>query len=219
MADNAGNDDSFARRQACAHPRKATSADREMLVRTLTRAFAKDPVFDWFLRPDKKRDAAREAFFDFFITSLALPTNETWMPDDGAAAAIWMPPSGAGMNLSVVQELKLLPRLIFMTGGWRMGRTAKIREALGKHHPTAPDHWYLGFIGVDPARQGKGLGSTLLESHLKRVDAERLPAYLEASSPDNMKLYLRHGFQVREEFRAAPDAPPMWAMWREPKLA
>jgi len=51
---------------------------------------------------------------------------------------------------------------------------------------------------------------------LTRCDAEKACAYLEASTPNNARLYARHGFKVTAEHRMAPDAPPMWLMWREP---
>ena len=51
-------------------------------------------------------------------------------------------------------------------------------------------------IGVDPSRQGQGLGSALLKAGLQRCDEEGLPAYLESSSPKNVPLYERHGFEV-----------------------
>jgi GNAT superfamily N-acetyltransferase len=211
------NDEIFDRRRACSQPRKALASDQATIAGVLSRAFAKDPVFDWILRADKKRDAARDTFFEFFVKTMGLPSGELWLSQDGSAAAAWMPPAHGGMTVSMIQELFLLPKLIFMTRGTRMGRIAKLREALAKHHPKTPDHWYLAFIGVEPSLHGKGLGSALLEANLARVDEWGLPAYLEASSRDNVRLYQRHGFHIRQEFRAAPDAPPMWSMWREPQ--
>jgi len=71
-------------------------------------------------------------------------------------------------------------------------------------------------IGVRPEWQGRGFGSALLRPILERCDRERLPAYLEASSPRNRALYERHGFAVVEEMRVS-DSPPVWRMWREAK--
>jgi len=50
---------------------------------------------------------------------------------------------------------------------------------------------------------------------LARCDAERAPAYLEASSPRNRALYERHGFAVTEEFALGRGAPRQWRMWRD----
>lgn len=85
-----------------------------------------------------------------------------------------------------------------------------------RKHPHEP-HWYLPAIGITPAWQGRGYGAALLRPMLERCDAERLPAYLEASTPRNVALYERNGFTVVEEGHYARDAPPLWRMWREPK--
>ena len=76
--------------------------------------------------------------------------------------------------------------------------------------------YYLNLLGVDPAHHGRGFGSALLAATLRRCDAESSPAYLEATSPRNRRLYARHGFEVVGEI-ALLDGPSLWRMWREPR--
>ena len=75
-------------------------------------------------------------------------------------------------------------------------------------------YFYLAFLAVAPRMQGRGLGSSLLERTLARVDAVRGNAYLENSNPRNLRLYERAGFSLIREIRARKDAPPIYAMWR-----
>jgi ribosomal-protein-alanine N-acetyltransferase len=52
-------------------------------------------------------------------------------------------------------------------------------------------------IGVDPAAQGRGIGTLLLRTLLAAADAERAPVYLEVRT-DNapaLALYAAHGFE------------------------
>ncbi len=63
--------------------------------------------------------------------------------------------------------------------------------------------------------RGKGLGSSILEATLKKVDEDRMPAFLDNSNPKNTRLYERHGFRVVTEYRARKDAPPVFGMWRD----
>lgn len=79
-------------------------------------------------------------------------------------------------------------------------------------HPEEP-HWYLAMIGVDPSRQGRGLGSALLKAALRVVDEAGAPAYLESSNPRNTPLYERFGFQVMGKV-APGDFPGLEPMWR-----
>jgi ribosomal protein S18 acetylase RimI-like enzyme len=84
-------------------------------------------------------------------------------------------------------------------------------EQMERYHPKEP-HWYLPLIGVDPACQGQGHGSTLMRHAVDRCDREGLPAYLESSNPRNISLYLRHGFEIMGEIQggASPRMTPMY---------
>jgi ribosomal protein S18 acetylase RimI-like enzyme len=88
-------------------------------------------------------------------------------------------------------------------------------EAMAKYHPTEP-HWYLPLIGVDPSHQGKGHGAELMTHALQRCDREQVPAYLEASSPRNISLYRRHGFETLGTIQVG-SSPPLVPMLRVPR--
>jgi hypothetical protein len=49
---------------------------------------------------------------------------------------------------------------------------------------------------------------------LARVDADRMPAYLESSNQRNLAFYGRHGFEMTSEV-VIPSGPRVWPMWRE----
>jgi len=89
----------------------------------------------------------------------------------------------------------------------------EVLEQIGLHHIEEP-HWYLPMIGVDPSRQGQGLGSALLAHALARCDAEHMPAYLESSNPATVPLYQRHGFRVTAEIQAGA-SPVIYPMLRD----
>jgi ribosomal protein S18 acetylase RimI-like enzyme len=84
------------------------------------------------------------------------------------------------------------------------------------HHPRDP-HLYLAVLGVDPARQGQGIGSRLLRPGLELCDAEGLPAYLETAKERNLDFYGRHGFRVTGRMSLPRGGPPIWLMWRDPR--
>jgi ribosomal protein S18 acetylase RimI-like enzyme len=194
--------------------RRALAPDRAAVVRTLARAFDADPVVGYFARSDAKRTKAIETIFDVSFLALTLPYGETWMTDDGRGVALWAPPnkwSTAGGILSG-------PRLIGAVGLPRVVSRIRAVSRVQALHPKAP-HYYLYALGVDPAHQGKGLGSALLHAVLARCDADRACAYLEASTPANARLYARHGFRTTQELAIAPDGPTVSLMWREPAPA
>ena len=87
---------------------------------------------------------------------------------------------------------------------------------LERHHPKSPEHWYLHYLGVEPRRQGKGLGGALLAPVLERCDAEGIPAYLESSTEPQPELYERNGFDLTDVFNMPVKGPPVREMWRDP---
>ena len=71
-------------------------------------------------------------------------------------------------------------------------------------------------LGVEPALQGKGIGTQLMAPVLEKADRERMPAYLESSKEQNIPLYERNGFKVTKE-HTIKDGPKIWLMWRDPR--
>jgi len=77
-------------------------------------------------------------------------------------------------------------------------RTARVDHEMRKRHPHYR-HWYLWILGVEPERQGQGLGSVLLRSLSDKAEADGVPCYLETDKPSSVKIYERHGYRVEAE--------------------
>lgn len=208
-------DEITALRRGSETPVRAGAADLAGVADDLSAAFAIDPMFDWFMRDDARREPARLKLFKRLV-GMALADGEVLRPASGGAASIWLPSESLGPG-SLLEELRVIPTILAATGFARLSRMAAMRTAMDKHHPMERAHAYLWFLGVRPQAQGLGVGSRLLAAGLQRVDAVGLPAYLESSSPANVPLYRRHGFEVTREIQPTPDSPVMWAMWREPR--
>jgi ribosomal protein S18 acetylase RimI-like enzyme len=153
-----------------------------------------------------------ERGFGLYLRKLWLPQEECYTTDGIVGTAVWELPDQ--WQVGVLQQLRLLPA---MAGIYRrfLPRLMRALNALESNHPDEP-HYYLPFIGIDPEWQGRGLGAALMRPILDRCDKGGIPAYLEATTPRNLALYERHGFEVTEEFQFAKGAPPMWRMWRKP---
>ncbi|HVV65348.1 MAG TPA: GNAT family N-acetyltransferase [Rhizomicrobium sp.] len=208
------NQDRHALLAAARDPRRAREADAGSLARLFAAAFLSDPVFEWIARPGAGRARALERFFFWLLRHRAIPFGEVWVAQ-GAAAA-WLPPGAPASPGGLAQQLMLLPTFVRLCGFSRLMRGSAVGEAMEKSHPREA-HFYLAFVAVAPRLQGMGLGGTMLESTLRRVDEQGLPAYLENSNPRNARLYERLGFRTRRNI-APPGAPAMMAMWRPAPL-
>lgn len=191
-----------------------TAADVGPVARALAEAFEHDPHFSWIVQDERRRLGRLEAGFRAFISHLWLPHDHGYTHERSTGGALWMPPET--WHVGPVAQLRLAPATVRALRR-DTPRLLKALNFIERKHPRSPGHWYLPIIGVTPAWQGRGFGAALMRPVLERCDRERTAAYLEASSPRNRALYERHGFEVIEECRYAPDGPPLWRMWREPR--
>jgi len=190
-------------------PRKARASDRPAISAVMAEAFFDDPVFRWLTPDDGDRRRVLPAFFELATTIFA-KHDETWcVGDDVGGAAIWAP---AGVEpMSEAEGEAFATRCVELAGPYA-DRWAEFVALLDHNHPHHAEHAYLWFLAVRPAWQERGHGSALLRAVLDRAGT---PAYLDATSPDNRRLYERHGFRVIGELAVA-GGPPVWQMWREP---
>lgn len=193
--------------------RKAEPENVAGLAETLARAFYDDPLVSWALRHRSRRLEIARRGFDLFLSRIWLRHGETYTVENSAGVCVWEPPGT--WKRGIGEQLLLLPAMLRIYGRL-LPRVLGTFNAVEKGHPMEP-HYYLAFVGVEPASQGQGMGSILMHPVLQRCDTEGIPAYLEASAPRNRDLYERHGFEVTEEIRPGRSGPPIWRMWRDPR--
>jgi ribosomal protein S18 acetylase RimI-like enzyme len=192
--------------------RPATEADVALLAPALAAAFAGDPPMA-HLVPGPGRERRLRRYFARVLPATYLPRGEVWMSEEPAGAAVWVAPGR--WPLPARDSLPVAGTLLRTFGRHPLRALAGIRE-IERGHPTEP-HWYLDYVGVDPADHGRGTGTRLLAPMLARCDREGAAAYLNAGSERSRALYERLGFAVTEEFRLPYAGPPLWRMWRRPR--
>lgn len=183
------------------------------LSHTLAAAFHDDPIFRWWIPQAAHRDVQLPAFFHVVVDAVA-GHDASYAVADGQGVALWVPP---GVEALTGADEEVIADVITRGRPDDAARFFELSALMTDHHPH-DDHAYLWFLGVAPTSQGRGLGSALLDHALSRCDDAGVPAYLEATSERNRRLYQRHGFRVTGELAVA-GGPPMWAMWREPAAA
>jgi ribosomal protein S18 acetylase RimI-like enzyme len=100
---------------------------------------------------------------------------------------------------------------VLRLGFARTRRFERMDRYMRKNHERAP-HWYLWFLGVLPALQGRGLGSKLLRSLNQRAARDGVPCYLETDKLSSVRLYERHGYVVQKTKPVPTLGFDMWFM-------
>lgn len=192
--------------------RPATAADHEAAAEALALAFADDPAWAHMMPDDSRRAEQLLVFFTAEIDNLVPEYRRLWVTEDGSGAAIW----GAPGRWQVPMPRTLRPtRQMASAFGRRLPLAIWTQLRLERLHPSKPDHWYLHYLGVEPRRQGRGIGGALLAPVLKVCDEKGIGAYLESSTERNRVLYERNGFSVTDTFYLPVRGPVIREMWRD----
>ena len=172
-------------------------------IATIVTAFAADPAARW-VYPDPQQYLAHFPEFTRAFAGKSFECDTADEVDGFEGAALWLSPGTEPDEAAVIEVLQrsvseqLLPEVF------------QVLEQMGAYHPVEP-HWYLPLIGVDPHRQGRGIGATLMRRTLARCDRDNCPAYLEATHPRNVLFYERFGFSRlgRIQSGSSPEIIPM----------
>jgi GNAT superfamily N-acetyltransferase len=194
---------------------EATCEDAAQLQ---ARAFFDDPVFSWVFTDERERRERLPWVMGVGIR-LGLHFGEVHTTREPMLGhAVWLRPGSTHVSEERLHAAG------FVDPEQRMGETALTRfgtfmEQVAPQHDALVQepHWYLLILGVDPPRQGQGVGGRLIQPVLAQADADGLRCYLETAKERNLEFYRRHGFQVAREDVVQGGGPRFWMMVREPR--
>jgi GNAT superfamily N-acetyltransferase len=183
----------------------------------LARAFFDDPMMVYLMPDDEQRQEVLPWFMRTAATYAHLFGEVYTTPTRVDGDACWLPPGDTDLSEERMAEVGFMeaPERL---GEQAFGRFASLMETLGElhHREAAADHWYLMVLGVDPSRQGQGVGGGLIQPILARADAAGLPCYLETMKTRNVPFYQKHGFKVVVEDDTPDGGLHYWTMLRPP---
>jgi len=191
---------------------RADAADVAVLGQVIADAFHDLPPSPWLIADPRARRAIFPDYFQLYVEQ-ALAAGLVHTTPGRAGVAMWIPvgeePEGPPDGYA--------ERLAAITDPWTE-RFVAFDEALERAHPAGTPHHHLAILAVRPDQQGRGIGSALLDAYHATLDVRGTPAYLEASSPRNRKLYLRHGYIDRGAPIQLPGGPALYPMWRPSRI-
>lgn len=192
--------------------------DTDSLAGTLSRAFYHDPLFKYFFPNDAKRERQSYITFQFMLRHTHLKGEIVHPQGATDGAALWVPSNAMRHTTLDLLRLGVIPGLLGQGIPAVLRQLRALDDMFAMHHTIIDTpHYYLSVFGVEPARQGKGLGSALLRPTLERFDQEGIPAYLDTHNAENVSLYRRFGFEIVHHGYLPGGAVMHWAMLRLPR--
>jgi ribosomal protein S18 acetylase RimI-like enzyme len=181
---------------------------------TLARAFFDYPLMVYAAPDPAWRGGAVETLYTAILRD-AFCYGEVHASPGDEGIACWLPP---GVPLpALFREIRAgllsLPGAFGWKGFRRLLEYGQWHTKL-HHELVHGPHWFLASIGVDPARQGRGIGGALLEAVTAKADEQRLPCYLETHKEENVRLYERHGFVLARVCEVPGHPIRFWPMLR-----
>ena len=180
----------------------------------LAAAFS-EPRYPWTsftISADRHQERLKE-IFELDLRLLAVPYGTV------TAAVLDGSVVGVAVVISSQQDVPAEVWTVLSTrgdeiAGDRSAASKQVEALLEPYRPTDP-HLLLATMGVHPRHRGRGVGSLLLQSVVRSASRQGLPVCLETSSPPNVAMYRRYGFEVTAEVRLSV-GPPVWFMRAEP---
>lgn len=171
---------------------KATNSDKRIILQILMASFANNQSVNYIIRKGKKQNKRIRALMNYSF-EMCRRFGEVLLSSDQKACALIIYPD---KKKTTFKSILLDVRLIFQCVGFKNIKKTLRRESLIKRVQPKEAMTYLWFIGVNPANQGKGIGSNLLADIIEYSEIRKRPVYLETSTLNNLPWYKKFGFKI-----------------------
>lgn len=182
----------------------------------LARAFLDYSLFRYIFPDISERKTIIPYLFRYSLSYTMRYGDVFATSQDLEGIAVWL--NSAYFPMTFWRVMKSVPLSTILNlgvkGGGRMQSAGEYLDRV--HQRLLPSrHWFLQEIGVEPAFQGKGYASRLLQPVLNRIDMENSSCYLETQEETNVRIYEHFGFKVIDTSTIPRTTLTNWAMLRK----
>lgn len=131
--------------------KRATRADRDLVVDILSAAFDENRSVHYIIPQDKFRQKRIRALMDYSF-EICFSAGEVFLSDDEKGCALISFPDRKKISFkSIAADVKLI---FNGTGFGNISKVLRREKAISSHYPDSPIY-YLWFIGVSPEHQNQ----------------------------------------------------------------
>ena len=201
-------------------PVRLLASQTDRAVEVLTQAFQADPMYAYFFSDPREQARSLPGLWGGLVGYI-LRYGEVYTTAQVSGVACWLGPGNTDMTFWRMLRTGMRLARAFMR--FPPDARRKSQAVLGhveKEHKRLMDkqpHWYLMALGIEPARQGQGIGSKLIQPVLAQADQAGVPCYLETETEQNVAFYQKHGFVVASTGPVPEHGLLLWMMVRAPQ--
>jgi ribosomal protein S18 acetylase RimI-like enzyme len=166
-------------------------AETRSAVALLARAFVADPLHE--VTFGAGRLDRNEGFFRVALASMKGTKMAAFESGRMIGVAHWV--VSPHCQYPLLEQAMTLPRMIRAVGLRPSVKVVVWLSAWSKHDPAEP-HSHLGPIAVEPAAQGRGVGTRMMELYCAELDRTGVAGFLETDKRGNVRFYERFGFTI-----------------------
>lgn len=174
---------------------RADYIDRPLVTAILSKSFADNKSVNYIVKQDEKKAIRLKCLMEYSFDVCHL-FGEVFLTEDRNGCALITYPERKKTTLkSILLDIRLIART---TGLANVKKAMQREAAIKKIHPKGL-LYYLWFIGVEPSKQGKGIGSSLLTEVVAEGLKQERTICLETSTEKNIPWYKQHGFATYKQ--------------------
>ncbi len=171
---------------------RAAYTDKAIVASILADSFTSNQSVNYIIQQDQQKVTRLKALMEYSFDVCFL-YGDIFLTDDKKGCALIVYPD---KKKTTLKSMLLDGRLILKcTGLSNVKKVMKREAAVINVHPDGLIY-YLWFIGVNHADQGKGIGSQILDFIIKEGRAQKRIICLETSTQRNIPWYQKRGFQI-----------------------
>ncbi|MEV6303889.1 GNAT family N-acetyltransferase [Actinoplanes sp. NPDC051861] len=184
--------------------------DIDTIADIVAASFQHMSVIRWLVPNDQRRMPVTRAWYRLHIEHALTGAGQVIMTSDNTATAVWFD------RTKPFHEPDDYANHLAELAGDDLPRFEHLDAQMDAHHPGAA-HRHLLFLAALPNTWGQGSGSLLMNHTHHELDTDDVPAYLEATSEHNRRLYRRHGYtDMTPPVIPISDGIELYRMWRQP---
>ena len=173
----------------------AEYADKERVVKILSKSFADNKSVNYIIKQDQKRVKKIQKLMEYSF-EICFRFGNVFLSDDKKGCALIVFPD---KKETTAKSILLDTGLIISAIGLFNIKKAIARESkINRCHPKEL-MYYLWYIGVEPKEQSKGIGGNLLKEVIENASSTGRKIYLETSTLTNIPWYKKFGFKIYNE--------------------